>query len=449
MIKEKQKITKYNRKKTKRQILFEYVRTIAISFFIALIITLYLTLQAKKDMIKNLHINPSDKLKMEEIIAKQLVAQSDLMKDLRNKNYSICMHVGHLYEIIHDYVNAQIAYELAIEKAHSGVFAPYAKLADVLVAQEKFEEANKLLDSIGDSYDKTLIKTKTRAYINMGDKYYSVGKFLSAAKSYEKAKFYYDKFSKKDKIIEKSLVTRIINAYIETADVMVKRGQNTDAVKFLKKAEKYVPNNFNVRYKLAIIYSDSDPLKSVEYFEQLLKEQPQNIDSGIYGKALIKAANIEDLRYNPVQAKYYRYKIHSTDLFIERKVVYKNDIDIILDSFTIKKVWFKYKLKQNYKFINVSNTDLNNLSALFILKNGDKEIEKVEKNIADKNKFLYSNGGEATNVEVVFGKNIFTKRELKNYTVDIYLYKDKKYKTYVTSIKVPTKSMTKGIQLPL
>ena len=135
MIEEKVKITKYNRTKTKTQILMEYVRTIAISFFIALIITLYLTSQAQKDMIKNLHVAPQDRLQIEEQIARQLIIESDLMKDLSNKNYSICMRVGHLYEVIHDYENAQIAYKLAKEKAHAGVIAPDSKLVDVLIAQ--------------------------------------------------------------------------------------------------------------------------------------------------------------------------------------------------------------------------------------------------------------------------------------------------------------------------
>lgn len=441
MIKEKKKITKYNRTKTKKQVLIEYIRTIGVSFFIALLITFYLTIQARKDMVKNVYINASEKQKIEERIAKQLVAQSDLMKDLRTKSYAICMQVGHLYEVIHDYQNAQIAYELAIEKSKPQVYQAYAKLVDVLVAQEKFEEANSILDGIRDIKNKSLIKTKTRAYINMGDKYYSLGKFLSAAKSYEKAKFYYDKFAKKDKEIEKSIEVRITNAYIETAGVMVARGQNSDAVRFLKRAEKLAPNSFSIKYKLAIIYSDSDPLESVKYFDELLKERPQDIDSGTYGKALMKAANIEDAKGNFTQAKYYRYKIRSIDLFTNRKVVYKNDIEVMLLSFSVKKVWLKYKLKPVYKFANISNIDVINMSATFVLRNGEDEVERVDKNIVNRSYPLLSNGGETNEVEVVFGKNIFTKRELKQYEIDVYLYKDEKYKTLVNTIKVPLKSV--------
>ena len=381
MIKENKKKL---REKSKTQIIMEYVRTIAISFAIALIFTLLLSMHARSEMIKNLYVNAEEQQKMDEKVAKQLVMQADLTKDLRNKKYAICLQVGNLYATANDFENAEFAYKLAIEKAGSGVYTPYLKLIEVYAEQEKFADASALIKSVKDIKNKKLIKFKTRAFIILGDKYYSIGKFLSAAKSYEQAKFYYDKFAKKDNKVEESIIIRVTNAYIETANIMVKSGYNSEAVRFLKKAEKYSPNNFEIKYKLAIIYSDLDPKKSVAYFEPLLEEMPQFIDYGVYGKSLMKAANIADLEGNPTQAKYYRYKIHSIDIFVGQKVVYKNDIEIILDSFIVKKLWFKYKLR---------------------------------------------------------GKNIFTKKELEQYVIDIYLYKDERYKTLAGTMRVPLKSI--------
>ena len=174
----------------------------------------------------------------------------------------------------------------------------------------------------------------------MGDKYFSIGKPLSAAKSYEKARFYYDKFSKKDKTVEESIENRIINSYQQTADVMVKSGLNSDAYRFLKKAEEYDKENFITRYKIAIVLSDLDPEKSIKYLEELLKEKPQDIDYEIYGRALMNAANIADLDNRPTKAKHYRYKIHSIDMFLDRKVIYKKDVDTQLRDFVIKKNFF-------------------------------------------------------------------------------------------------------------
>lgn len=438
MIKEKNKKPRYY--KSKSQILMEYFRTVAISFSAAFIFTVLLSIHARSEMIKNLYVNIEERQKLDEQLARQLVAQSDLTKDLINKKYSICLQVGNLYETAQDYANAQFAYELAVKKVRAGVYTPYARLVGVLIAQEKFDEARDVLKSVIDVQNKKLIKFKTRSYIEMGDKYYSIGKFLSAAKSYEKAEFYYNRFSRKDKEIENSIITRIVNAYIETANVMVKSGYNTDAVRFLKKAEKYRPDDFEISYKLAIIYSDLEPELSVKYFEKLIDVAPQNIDHGVYSKALMKAANIADLDGRKTQAKYYRYKIHSVDLFVNNKVVYRNDLEVILDSFSVKKWLFRYRLKAKYRFKNVSGQNLKNVAADFVLRNGDRIVETISKKIVTKDFPLYSNGGETPEIQVLFDKNIFTKKELEQYLIDIYLYKDEKYKTKVCTMNVPLES---------
>lgn len=433
MIKEKSKKIK---QKTKAQILTEYLRTIGVSFLVALIFTVLLSLHARSEMIKNQYANLEEQEKLDEQIARQLVTQSDLTKGLRTKKYAVCMQVGNIYETAGDYENAQLAFEYALQKAPAGVYAPYYKLASVLIAQSKYSEAEALIGSVYDENNKSLIKFKTRAYITMGDKYYSVGKFLSAAKAYVKAEYYYSRFAKKDKVVEKSIATRIENAYIETADVMVKNGSNSDAVRFLKKAEKYNPNSFKIRYKLAIVYADLDPTKSVEYFEPLLDKMPQDIDYGVYTKALMKAANIADLNGLSTQAKYYRYKIHSVDLFINQKVVYKNDVEIMLENFRVKKFLFRYKVKAKFLIKNVSNSDIKRLSADFVLRQGDKVSETITQTLVTKDKTMYANSGDVVEPYISIGKGIYTRRELDQYVLDIYLYKDEKYKTLVSTIPI-------------
>ena len=76
------------------------------------------------------------------------------------------------------------------------------------------------------------------------------------------------------------------------------------------------------------------------------------------------------------------------------------------------------------------------MRADFILKQDNRVLETVSKIFADKLKPLYSNGGESPEVEVIFGKNIFTRSELERYSIDIYLYKDEKFKTLITTMPV-------------
>ena len=443
MIKEKKKITPYNYKKPIKVMLIEYVRTVLVSFLFAIIFTVGLSIHARNEMIKNIYAT----VKMQQTIDKQLAEQfiqsnTDLLNDIKNKKYSICMHIGALYEAVGDYSKAQIAYESALEKASPTDYKPYYKLICVFMNQEKFADADKILSSIPDKPDKKIIKFKTRAFIVIGDKQYSIGKFLSAAKSYEKAEFYYNKFKKKDAVVENSIRTRIINSYMQAADAIVKMGYNTEAARYLKKVEKYDKNNLKVKYKLGIILSDADPEESLKYFEPLLDKIPQDIDYGVYCNALMKAANIADLEGRTTTAKYYRHKIHTIDLFIKRKVIYPNDLNIVLESFKIKKVFFTYPLKAVYRFSNISNSDIPFLKADFVLCANNKPLESVTKVIADKNNPMPIGGYDFNTCEIKFKKAIFTKKELSNYTVKIYAYKDDKFKTLVSEINIPQKSFS-------
>ncbi len=427
-------------KKSKSKIILEYFRTVAISFCVALFFTVLLAFHARSEMIKNLYLSAEEQNKLDKQVAMKLVQEADFTKDLNRKKYTICMQVGNIYEMAGQYKNAEYAYRVALTKTKSSNYMPYYALIRVLVSQEKFIEAENIIKSIQDLKSSKLVKFKTRSYIIIGDKYYSIGKFLSAAKNYERANYYYNRFKIKDKFVEESIKARIVNAYVQAADVMVKNNLCKDAVIFIEKAKQYAPDDFEIQYKLAILYSDLDPVKSLKYFEPLLEKQPQNVDYSIYNKALMKAANISDLEGDYTLAKLYRYKIYSTDVFVNRKVVYKNDIETIVTAFNVKKLWFKYKLNAKYKFKNVSNSDVQKLYAEFVLRQNDKELEIVKKNCASKVRPFLSNGGETLEIPVVFGKNIFTKKELEQYYIDIYLYKDEKYKTHVFTMKVPVKS---------
>lgn len=440
MIKEEKKNTKYNFQKSLSKILLEYLRTILCSILISIFITTGLAIHARNEMIKDIFAAQEKQKILDRRVALEMIAQTGILKNLSTKTYSVCMHAGEICEIAEDYPNAQKAYEYAIEKTKPTNFKPYYKLICVLVIQEKFKEANAVLDNIKDYTDKKLIKFKTRSYLTIGDKYYSIGKFLSAAKAYENAKFYYDKFDKKDSVIEDSILKRITNSYIQVADVMVKTNLNTEAVRFLKKAESYDPKSFTIRYKLAIILSDSDPEKSVEYLEELLKEIPQEIDYGVYNTALMKSANIADLDGRPTKAKYYRYKIHSIDLFLNRKVIYRNDIETVIKSFNTKKSFFNYPIKAIYLFSNVSSNDIINLKGDFVLCLNDKPVETITKVVANKKKPMYSYSEKPNEIDINFNKKIYTKKELENYTIKIYLYKDEKYKTLVCENKIPQHS---------
>lgn len=442
MIKEKAKITKYNSKKGRAQIIKEYFKTIFLSFIFGCIITVILTIHARNEMLKNIYLDSQRQIAINKNTAQELIKSNDYLKDLNKKNFSVCMHVGEIYEAAGNYKAAEEAYKIANQKSKpkSKIYIPYYRIINTLTAQEKFDEALDILINIEDKLDKNLIRFKTHSYITIGDKYYSIGKFLSAAKNYEKADFYYDRFTKKDSKIEKSIEYKIINSYIHVADIMVNSGLNSEAVRFLNKAKSYAPDSYEIKYKLAIVLADLDPEASVEYFESLLEDIPQEIDYGVYNTALMKAANIADLDGRPTQAKYYRYKIRSIDMFINRKVIYKNDIEFFIKNFKRDKVFFNYPLKFVFGFLNASNNDIVNLSGDFILYQNDKPKETLTLKISNKDNPLLLGADEPNFVGINFKEKIYTKKDLDEYSVKIYIYKDKKYKTYLGELPLPKKS---------
>ncbi len=187
--------------------------------------------------------------------------------------------------------------------------------------------------------------------------------------------------------------------------------------------------------------ADLDPEQSVKYLEPLIDKIPQDIDYGVYCTALMKAANIADLEGRATMAKAYRYKIHSNDLFIKRKVIYKNDIETVIDSFIVRKMFFTYPLKVTYSFFNKTGADIKYLKADFVLSQNDKALETVTLNIANKEKPLIAGGYDSNDISIKFRKAIYTRKELANYTIKIYAYKDEKFKTLIFENTIPQKSI--------
>ena len=90
-----------------------------------------------------------------------------------------------------------------------------------------------------------------------------------------------------------------------------------------------------------------------------------------------------------------------------------------------------------YQFVNNSNVDIVNLRADFVLCIDNKPVETYSTKIATKDSPLFSNVSDVNSVNVKFKRKIFTKKELENYTIKIYLYKDDKYKTLVRENLIP------------
>jgi hypothetical protein len=114
MIKERKK-SKY-KKKTRKQIVFEYLRTIVFSIIFSIVVTSFLAIQARNEMLENIYLEAKQQQSMDRETALKLITQTNLLKDLHTKKYAVCMNIAELYEAAGDYNDAKIVYEQAILK---------------------------------------------------------------------------------------------------------------------------------------------------------------------------------------------------------------------------------------------------------------------------------------------------------------------------------------------
>ena len=70
----------------------------------------------------------------------------------------------------------------------------------------------------------------------------------------------------------------------------------------------------------------------------------------------------------------------------------------------------------------------------FVLKYNNKELETVTKTISNTKHPLLCTTYEPNIIKVNFNKKAITKKELENYIVEIYLYKDEKFKTLAAEL---------------
>ena len=81
MIKEKQKKTKYNYKKTKNKIILEYLRTILCSILFALLLTSVLAIHARQEMIKDIYAYASEQETLDKQHALEIITKTSPLKD--------------------------------------------------------------------------------------------------------------------------------------------------------------------------------------------------------------------------------------------------------------------------------------------------------------------------------------------------------------------------------
>ncbi len=362
-----------------------YIKTCVITFIIVVFLAFIPLILDNMFNINIFYLPPkfSKEIYEENYIGYDLYLLTE--KKLKNpKDYKVNLDLGKLYDELQLYNFAEKEYKEAIEKA-SWAYEPKFKLARNYVQQKDYNLADVLVSQIEDTSYSVLVYNKAVFYEYLADA-------LFQDKNYEKSFEYYkiaaNYFSKIQNEADR-LVNKIVETGIKLADTKVENNLPEQAIdQFLLILQiKDLPI---VKYKLALLYEESNPVRALQYMESVYKINPLIINYDIY-RNLLRKLIYESYKENDYQkAELYSLKLDKLNNYVYKNYVMQDDfaisiLDLNINNYffgLVSRISFKFKIKNN---MPISFKDLY-ITVSYI--SGDKEIYNKTINIIKKNKLI-------------------------------------------------------------
>ncbi|MDH5721602.1 MAG: tetratricopeptide repeat protein [Spirochaetia bacterium] len=173
-----------------------------------------------------------------------------------DKNIETYIYISKLYAELGDAQSAEAALRVAREQAPKNTRI-LASLADMLIAQAKWDEAITILNEVIDNSTQTLEKA---------DALYNLGKVYTEIKDWESAQDALERSYKLNRIDE--------NALIALGNLYFKKGNGHNAIELYKQALRINPDNLNVLKAQSQLYLDLGLLTEAELSLKNLLEHP-------------------------------------------------------------------------------------------------------------------------------------------------------------------------------
>ena len=376
----------------------------------------------------------------ESYLVDVLIDTNNEYAKLYPKSYAVNMRLGILYSYKKDFENAERQFKNSIEKAEGYDYSPSYQLAKLYVKMGKLQEAQEVMDAIGEKPNKRIIKFKGSIYASLGDAYYQDGYFALAVMKYEKALSYFDVISgAKNK---KEIKEKIIKSSVSLADKYVDIGKIDEAIMALEKAYAMDPEKIIVNYKLGLLYIDNNPYKAYQLLSYVHKNDPQKMNYDAYLELINKLADIELEKNNFTESELYRKRAIQYQKFVKNNLLYNKDlfVDVMKMDVNLDLAAQEYLLNLQFRLQNNSSLDIDNLYVRAVFKDGDTVIKAYTQQIFDKTRVFEA--GAITPPIVLSASEPFSKNSKKNddLTVDVYAYKYPKYyiKIFSQSMKKPS-----------
>lgn len=346
-----------------KETILEYLRTVLISLFIALVIAGVATAFSK--VVAEHHIKMISKItntaKDDEIISALITKFSDLSQK-NPGDYLLNVKLGNLYELMLDEKNAEEQYKIAIEKSPYGVYSSYFGLANLYLKQKKYKEALTIVKKLKNTDHKPLLVAKGDFYMNLGDLLWKEQDYIESVKHYKVAYFYYKKVDSEKK---ESAVVGILDCYNKIADEDYKNKKINDAIESLETALLYKETPI-VYYKLAVLYRDVNPIIANSYMEKTYKMDPGLINFDIYEEILIKLMRYYYISGQDIKTELYHNKLKAIKNFQKRYFITDKDVKINIQDLKLKNNLLRSKQTLRVKF-NIENNSKSDFNTLFLV----------------------------------------------------------------------------------
>lgn len=357
----------------KREIIGEYLKTMAITLLCVLLALLLLLAFVQYDVYEEQKKISAENEQIEYYLIGVLIQKNKYLETQNPDNYKINLRLGILYELDKKFKDAEVEFQKSISKAPYEEFKPQYKLANLYLRMSEYDKAENLMNSISERPNNKLIEYKGEIFYKLGDKYYNQGDYQNAIIRYEKSLSYFKAIkSSKIRLVENS----IASAYVYLADNYVSEMQISDAINALEIANSIVKAPI-LKYKLAILLQQENPMQAYKYFEEVYKKEPALINYEEYSNFLYTLVDAAVAKGDIAEAELYRYKAKKVKEYYENNVLSIQDIAILepKGEFFISKFFKKCHMNVEFRLKNNSDEEI---KSLFITIGFKKDNQKIE-----------------------------------------------------------------------
>ncbi len=325
-------------------------------------------------------------LKMKNLFNFYNISQLEAMHKKDPNNHMISINLAKAYETIQNYSLANDLYKKAIISSGNSEYSLYVYA--VFCAKRKwYGLATDLAEELYSNNKKKTYKYKAEIYYELAKSMDENKEYDASVKAYQIAYKYAKNI--KDKKIYEAICEGYSKEFIKLADYHINNNQPDKAILDLNNSLGIKEQDI-AKYKLGLIYQNTDKVLAEKYFNEVFKHNPYIINPYIYNKLLQDLILDSKQGNNMHGADFYNTRLNNLKSKMKESYLFKGDLYIDNSKIVRYKKMLSKDARYELHFDIKNNTKLN-INKLYILPEiymGEKKYT-AEKKISNSNNAGY------------------------------------------------------------